>query len=201
MKQVPNHKEYLALLAYSYILAVDNGGAPNVEDGIFTLAICKPRIRKYIRIGNYLVGIGGEALKLGTKRKQIIFIAKITEIMAMKEYAIRFPERADSIYTVDGKLHPNKFHCNEHIARDLGGKNVILSTDFIFFGNKHVPVPRELKEIIPGRGYQSRKNGPYVNKIIALFANYKIIYRGGKIGAHNTISIKRCCASPAPTQC
>jgi hypothetical protein len=191
--------EVFNLRAFSYIMSVDNGGAPNVENDIFTIAICKPVIRRCIRIGNYLIGIGGEALKLGTAGKQIIFIAKITEIMTMKEYAKRFPGRADSIYTIDGKLRPNKFHCNKDIERDLGGKNVILSTDFIFFGNKHVTVPHELKEIIPGRGHQSRKNDPYVNKIIALFANYKIIHGSGKIGEHNTISTKGC--RPPPPQC
>ena len=169
----------------TYIIAIDNGGAPNVENGVLTMAICKPIIRRCARIGDYLVGIGGEALKLGSRTtKQIIFIAKITGIMAMKEYAKQFPNRADSIYTEDGKLRPNNFHCEGAIHRDLGGKNVLSSTDFIFFGNKHQDVPRELKEIIPGRGHQKQKNHPYINKVLALFNNYKTSHGSGKIGEH-----------------
>jgi len=44
---------------YSYKLSVDNGGVPFVENNIFSLSICKPKIRKYCNIGD-IIGISGK---------------------------------------------------------------------------------------------------------------------------------------------
>ena len=69
---------------YTYILACDNGGAPCVEDGCLTIAICKQVIRRNAKVGDTIVGIS--SCKLG-KKKKIIFIATITKMVTMKEYS------------------------------------------------------------------------------------------------------------------
>tara|TARA_B110000008_G_scaffold261317_1_gene282609 strand:- start:47 stop:637 length:591 start_codon:yes stop_codon:yes gene_type:complete len=153
---------------YSYILACDVGGAPCVEDGCLTIAICKQVIRRNAKVGDTVVGISG--YNLG-KKKKIIFIATITKMVTMEEYGDS--PRTDSIYTSDLKLKPNPFHDCTNYKRDISGKNVIISTDFIYFGKKHIDVPVNLHDIIPGHGHQSIKNEPFKQTLLELFATEK----------------------------
>lgn len=153
---------------YSYILACDNGGAPCVEEGCLSIAICKPEIRRLSKVGDIIVGISG--YKLG-KEKKIIFICKITKMVTMEEYGNI--TRSDSIYTSKLKMKKNPFHNCGDYERDINGKNVIMSTDFIYFGKKYIPLPENLQDIIPGRGYQSTKNEPYKQEVMNLFTSEK----------------------------
>ena len=153
---------------YSYILACDVGGAPCVEDGCLTIAICKPDIRRLSKVGDIIVGISG--YKLG-KKKKIIFIAKTTKMVTMEEYGDI--TRSDSIYTSKLKMKPNPFHNCSDYKRDMSGENVIMSTDFIYFGKNHIDVPENLLEIIPGRGHQSTKNEPFKKILKELFSTEK----------------------------
>tara|TARA_B100000795_G_C22660896_1_gene384041 strand:- start:113 stop:661 length:549 start_codon:yes stop_codon:yes gene_type:complete len=154
---------------YSYILACDVGSAPCVERGCLSIAICKQVMRKNARVGDTIVGISG--YKLG-KEKKILFIATITKMVTMEEYGKS--TRSDSIYTSDLKLKPNPFHDCSNYERDLKGKNVILSKDFIYFGKNNIPVPNNLQGIVPGRETRSTLNIPFKKKLMALFAAEKI---------------------------
>jgi hypothetical protein len=55
----------------------------------------------------------------------------------------------------------------------VSGKNVIISTDFIYFGKKNIVVPKNLRGIIPGRGYQTDKNIPFKQTLMDLFSAEK----------------------------
>tara|TARA_R110002012_G_scaffold312340_1_gene522974 strand:+ start:157 stop:744 length:588 start_codon:yes stop_codon:yes gene_type:complete len=154
---------------YSYILQCDIGSAPCVEGGCLTIAICKQVIRRTAKVGDTIVGISG--YKLG-KKKKIIFIATITKMVTMEEYG--HSTRSDSIYTSDLKLKPNPYHDCSNYKKDISGKNVIMSTDFIYFGKKHIDVPENLQEIIPHRGHQSNKNEPFKQTLMDIFTAEKI---------------------------
>jgi len=171
---------------YTYILQTDNGGAPCVEKNLFSLAICKPRIRRCAREKYILVGISGNKMKIG-KEKRIIFISIITNIITMKEYADKHSKRPDSIYSSDMKLLPNLFHeCGSQEIKDLGGVNVLLSNNFIYFGNKHIAVPDNLRNIIPTtQGHKYKPNAPYKNILLKLFETHKKKSGKGKIGNYN----------------
>jgi hypothetical protein len=161
---------------YSYILANDDGGAPCVEGGCLTIAICKPVIRRLARKDDIIVGISG--YKHGNKKK-IIFIAKITKMVTMEEYG--GSSRSDSIYTSKLEMKQNPFHNCTNYEKDIKGENVIISTDFIYFGKNNIVVPDNLQGIIPGRGHQTDKNIPFKETLHNLFASEK--KKGiGKIG-------------------
>jgi hypothetical protein len=150
---------------YSYILACDVGGAPCVENGCLTIAICKQVMRKNAHVGDTIVGISG--YKLG-KIKKIIFIATITRMMTMVQYGDC--NRSDSIYTSDLKLKAGaKFHDCSNYEKDISGKNVIISRDFIYFGKKNIKVPNNLRGIIPGRETRCTLNVPFKKALMDLF--------------------------------
>ena len=176
---------------YTYILQGDTGCAPCVEENLFSLANCKPSIRRCARKGDIIVGISGTKMKLG-KEKRIIFIAVVTTIISMRDFAIKYSHRTDSIYSPELELLPNPFHECGHIKTDLSGKNVLLSTNFIYFGKKHIAVPNNLKEIIPGRGHQYKPNEQYKATFDQLFTKQKVKNGTGKIGEYNNKKKRGC---------
>ncbi len=170
---------------FSYIICHDDGAAPNAENGLLTLAICKPQIRRIAQKGDYIIAYNGSELLKNTKEKRIIYIAKVDQSIPMSDYASLYPERGDSIYTACGRQKPNPFHTESNADTDLSGKNVILCREFIYFGNKHIAVPVSINSTIPGRGHQKQKNQPYGPIIERKFTEWKKTYGMGKIGDYN----------------
>lgn len=128
---------------FYYKLVVDNGGAPCIEDGLFSLAICKPGIRKSARTGDTVFGFAANSLH---RDNRLIYVAQITAVKRngcyYKEPA--YSDRADSIYRSVGLQYEwredAKYHGPESITRDLGEPShydrahVLLSDDFRYFG-------------------------------------------------------------------
>ena len=52
------------------------------------------------------------------------------------EYAVAYPKRKDSIYTESLELRENPYHTEGNRKTDISGENVLLSTDFIYYGTK-----------------------------------------------------------------
>ncbi len=46
---------------YFYKMTVDDGGAPCVQDGLLTLAICKPTVRRVAPEGSVIIAFAGGA--------------------------------------------------------------------------------------------------------------------------------------------
>lgn len=168
---------------FSYCVAYDGGSAPNPFGNICTLAICKPKIRANAVVGDWVVGIAGSSGPWKDRKPRIVYAMKVTKVLSMREYdrfcksklAIKIPKRpassfeefvGDCIYkyrTVgQPELRPS-VHLPENMTTDLGGKNVLLSTKYCYFGSEAKKVPTALLAIVKtGRGHQSRKNEPHI---------------------------------------
>jgi Nucleotide modification associated domain 2 len=68
---------------YSYVIDHDLGFAPNPFHGICTLAACKPKIRQYAEVGDYIVGTGSRP-NGGLGR--LIYWMRIDEIIDFDRY-------------------------------------------------------------------------------------------------------------------
>lgn len=107
---------------YTYIITSDNGQSPCYDDGIFTLACCKPQIRRMI-LQNYSNGIKNKTddiwlcgIQRDNRNPFIVFLAKIYDVLRLEEYYgdnTLYSERNDCHYrnikiianeTVSGKL-------------------------------------------------------------------------------------------------
>ena len=168
---------------FSYCLLHDMGSAPNPFWDICTLNICKPKIRKVAKVGDWVVGTGSKACGLGNR---VIYAMEITQVLSMKEYAAycsnelhgkipkwhskTYIERlGDSIY--DFSCDPPKLldsiHGLENMKQDLGGANTLLSDHFYYFGSQAEPLPEHLLPIVKqGVGYQSNINQPYFHDFV-----------------------------------
>jgi hypothetical protein len=131
---------------YFYKMTVDNNGAPCVDKGKLTLAICKPIIRKYCQAGDLIFGFGSQAMG---KSLHLIYVAKIKERIEGKDYYsnLKYTERPDCIYQFanneyiwrDGK----EYHKNgNQIEHDLGKApeykkaGVLLSEEYRYYGKE-----------------------------------------------------------------
>ena len=122
---------------YFYKMIVDNGGAPCVQDGLLSLAICKPQIRSTIDIDNFIIGFGSNVLD-----NKLIYIAKITDKLLDGEYykQEKYFYRDDCLYSFDGQQYSlredKKYHISNNTPTDEGNDIVLLSDNYRYFGNK-----------------------------------------------------------------
>jgi hypothetical protein len=156
---------------YFYKLTADNGGAPCVQDGLLSLAICKPMIRSTGKPGDLIFGFAANSLH---RDNRLIYVARIGKKVHNGDYyrERRFAHRSDRVY----KWHRSGFawsrgalhHGPKDLVHDLGQPpnykkaNVLLSTDFRYF---HASGTAEYKSRFPlvkkaveqlGRGHRVR---------------------------------------------
>jgi hypothetical protein len=75
----------------------------------------------------------------------------------------------DCIYFYDGAIAKQRksVHSAGDMERDLGGKFVLLSEEFYYFGRNAVELPLQLQHIRhPWVGHRSKKNGPFEKQVV-----------------------------------
>lgn len=126
---------------YLYKVMHDAGTAPCVDDGILTLAICKPAIRRTAEVGDWIYGFAAQS-RLG---KRLIYIARVEAALPAGEYyrQAKYWKRGDSIYRWRaGRLVQiaNDVHGGDNCLKDIGkpphyaGARVLVCKDFRYFG-------------------------------------------------------------------
>jgi len=159
---------------FSYIVKHDTGFSPNPFHGYCTLACCKPAIRRTAQKGDWVVGL---TPKSGGNR--IVYLMRVDESpMTYAEYwnDKRFKAKrpryndgvlarcGDNIYEPQGSNH-RQLHSTHsegvrenpgNKAHDLGGKYVLVSETFAYFGSQPIELSDELTALVPGRGHRSR---------------------------------------------
>ena len=168
---------------YFYKLTADNGGAPCVQDGLLSLAICKPMIRSTAEAGDLIFGFAASSLH---RDNRLIYIARITDKICNGDYyrERRFANRSDRVYEWRGSCFAWRrgalHHGPEHLIHDLGPPpgynkaNVLLSTDFRYFGGSGTTEYKSrfhlVKEAVEqlGRGHRVTHAEPLCMQLIAL---------------------------------
>ena len=185
---------------YSYCLRFDDGAAPNPFWGICTLAICKPAIRRTAEIGDWIVGLGSAHSPIGDISDCVVYAMSVTEKMTLQEYDHFCQERCpnkipnrrsrdyrrfvgDCIYDYTNGAPPKMRwgnHDEGNRQKDLGGRYVLLSRHFYYFGDKPVQLGKSLYPIIHNtQGHKSIANQQYVAEFVSWIAN--LGYRSNKL--------------------
>lgn len=143
---------------WRYVLAVDGGMAPCIQDSTLTLTCCKPFIRKHAKVGDWVIGF----VPKGLKRGHITWVGKIAESIPLAEYELRFRGRKDALYRLrKGELVPlrNDYHANPRDrGRDLGGKNGLIFRPYWYWGGLGISAPPDIAELAHYYVGQSAKN-------------------------------------------
>lgn len=172
---------------YSYIVKHDTGFSPNPFWGYCTLADCKPAIRRTARVGDWVVGLSPKA-----KGNRIVYAMRVDEILPYHEYcrdkrfANKIPDYAKGpvVYKCGDNIYkplPNgefqqlrSMHSNgqaedpEKKAHDLGGKNVLVSRQFYYFGQKVLSLPPTLQDLKVGRAHKNR----FAPEVVSAFLEF-----------------------------
>jgi hypothetical protein len=182
---------------FSYVVASDSGFAPNPFWGILTLACCKPRIRLSAEPGDLLVGLTPSGLG-----NAVVYVARVQEKLTFREYwrDKRFvPKRpdmkasaiiqrcGDNIYepTQAGSFRQlpsgHSYGLDENAANkahDLGGRFVLTSGEFSYFGSEAIPLTDRFLSLIVGRAHRCR----FPEELVAEFNTWR---RTLPRGVHN----------------
>lgn len=168
-------------IIFTYRITSDTGFAPCVDDGLLTLACCKGGKKTY-RCGlrNFIgcffeKGLNKEAevYVSGIYDNKLLYLAKITEVIEMKEYFSdkKYKKRLDQIYELkNGELKrkpnylPNTHNDENANLCDINGKYVLISDKFVYLGEKALKIDNEILKYYPkGRGQfpiGQHKNSP-----------------------------------------
>jgi len=163
---------------YSYVVVYDTGFAPNPFYGYCTLACCKPAIRRSANIGDGVVGLTPKS-----SGSRVAYYMRIDEIVESfdsywrdRRFARKKPRHdgrlvlkcGDNIYKplTGGEYRQlPSMHSDgdkedlERKEHDLGGKRILVSETFAYFGNEPVGLPPELNRLIVGRAHKCRFTG------------------------------------------
>lgn len=181
---------------YSYVVARDFGFAPNPFYGACTLATCKPDIRRAAALGDWVVGTGSAVQK---RAGYLVYAMRVSEITTFDSYwrDPRFAQKkpnlrgskkqafGDNIYhrasegapwlqadshhsLADGTANPR------NLANDTKTPNVLIATDFAYFGGQGPVIPAELRDwdghdLCAGRGYKRNFPPALVKVFVAWF--------------------------------
>ena len=143
------------------------------------MATCKPPIRRYASLGDWIVGTGSADKKKVNRGGFLVYAMRVSETLRFDQYwnDPRFKKKkphlygsymtacGDNIYypLEDGKWEQlDSYHSEKdgsphqgHIERDTKIDRVLVSKDFIYFGGEGPKIPNSLKRLVQqGRGYR-----------------------------------------------
>lgn len=197
---------------FVYRLTHDTGFAPCVNEGTLSLACCKggyikngqafPReVRYWIGTKKYKDQIidytKDDVYILGLYHGKFLYIAKVTDVQLMTDYFAGIGKtRTDGIYSnVNGELIRNDHLSEENvhtddaqIMRDLAGKYVLLSSEFVYLGRDAVQIDY-ISENCPLQRSSKPYSGEIAEKLVAECRKYA----DGQVHEPNE-SIKAKCA-------
>lgn len=148
-------------IIFTYRLTHDTGFAPCVDNGLLTLACCKGGTKTVKRGLRYFIGRffeenlqkNIEVYISGLYAGKLLYIAKIDKVIPMTEYFSKkeYEDRIDQIYRLDDeklKRDASKLkgvHDDEHSQKcDENGKYVLISKEFVYFGNKAIKLDESI---------------------------------------------------------
>lgn len=151
-------KSYAPKRLLSYVVASDNGLAPNVTGGVCTLSVCKPVVRKVARAGaDYIIGMSTAP----DDRNRVIYVMQVDEKIPFADYFNdkRFQAKkpgndikGDNFFRAEkGQLKiafDNASHTGkaQAIARDLKAPVAVVGHRFWYFGENAPELPEELRQ-------------------------------------------------------
>lgn len=138
---------------FVYRIVTDSGAAPHISEGHLTLTICKPKIRKSAKNGDYVLALmaqSNNAMKTLKKSKvvsnnnkhfQAAYLFRVGEVVPLERYdewcATHAPSKICTAEHFDGNAQYNKNlkwrlgpHGPDERNRNLSGCNSITSTHF-----------------------------------------------------------------------
>ncbi len=134
---------------YRYVLADDNGTAPCPQNGLLTLATCKPKVRKTTGAGDLIAAFAPSPCPM----HMLAYAARVREVVEWPAYASKYayPSRNDAVYAFlpDGhvtRLREDYHTTDHHKAQDLSARVLIFDpAETWYFGKNLQELPKHLQ--------------------------------------------------------
>ncbi len=131
--------------------------SPFVCDGVLSVATCLGSLRQNWQVGEWICAFSSIELKTIKGQEKLIYIAKVSEKLSLKEYWQQYPKRRPD--KVDGGDNLYKFVLSEYVSIDKYGKQhkihpsnkkdiwhrknikadcVLVSHEFYYFGERYM---------------------------------------------------------------
>lgn len=156
---------------YRYVIAHDTGDAPCIDNGILTLATCKPVTRRKASAGDWVAGFVGSPAPLGV----LVWAARVVRKMDWPSFVDEYSGRRDACYamTEDGnwtRQRPDYHPHPDQMRKDLSEPVLIFDpAETWYFGSRPVSLPGHLVQLgAKGRGHRVTDD----EVVIAKFANW-----------------------------
>jgi len=152
---------------YVYRMDHDKGFAPHVEGGLCFLSGCKKNtIEVWADMNDWVIGIGGNNTG---KPDRLIYAMRVDRNLVFDAFRREYPEKSSYLNPDDRASSP--------------GTNVLVSSEFYYFGDKALQLPKELGHIIIDRqGCKCLVDGD----IIQLLEHFRRLgFKPGKHGHPN----------------
>jgi len=190
---------------YSYTVRYDDGAAPNPFNGMCTLAICKPAIRRTAAPGDWIAGLG--SARYG-KALHLVYAMQIAEVLTWKEYDARasreWPHRVpdldstdltrqlgDCIYdhSTSERTQRRSVHTGggqRQRDKDLNG-DVLVARRYLYFGSSEMALPsvkrRDLTTLVlRGQGHKRQSNMGLLPKFVDWYSELEARLGNGQHG-------------------
>jgi hypothetical protein len=89
---------------FTYTIPVDDGAAPNPFNGMCSLAICKPGIRRVAKPDDWVAGLGSKNAPSGDLSGRLVYAMRVEEVLSLRDYDLqassRWPHRIPNIQSV-----------------------------------------------------------------------------------------------------
>ena len=186
---------------YRYVLADDNGTAPCPQDGLLTLATCKPAVRRTAQAGDLIAAFAPAPFP----RDMLAYAARVLDVVEWTAYSAKYayPGRADAVYAfpADGRvtrlregIHPT----DHHMAQDLSGQVLMFDpAETWYFGETPQALPKHLQWCSIGGKGSGTGRGHRVDEVDlhaddSLLTWLKRTYAPGFHGAPRGRSVRGC---------
>lgn len=179
---------------FSYVIVNDRGFAPNPYGGYCTLATCKPIIRRIAKVEDYVIGTGS---KHGVGAGKLVYTMVVSESLSIEEYSsdprfdVKKPTKGESWQKAGDNIYYKNstglwqqrpsYHKDKDMEHDLSGINVLIATNFYYFGSNALQLPSQFKSLVKkGPGHIKCTDTFIINKLS------KWLHQQSKPGIHGT---------------
>ena len=167
---------------FSYVIPTDSGFAPNPYGGLCTLACCKPKIRQYANVGDWIVGTTP-----APEKGKLVYAMRVDRGLTfdlyweLPEYDCKKPNKSngcgDNIYKMSagGQLVQvqNLSHNERHIKTDTSVNRVLISKTFYYFGKESVVIPSKFISLIQStQGHKRIKSNAKNYNVVTEFIEW-----------------------------
>ncbi|HYN45407.1 MAG TPA: hypothetical protein VES64_01810 [Allosphingosinicella sp.] len=145
---------------YRYILTSDTGMAPSIDNGLVSLATCKPVIRRCAGPGDWVIGFLASPAPSG----MVAWAGRVSRSLSVGSYEREFRGRSDAVYRerADGSFRRLRkdYHAQPgEMEKDVSGPVLLFdSTSTWYFGDHPQMLPDSLSHLA-AQGQGHRVNG------------------------------------------